>query len=223
MARAVRGFEEEGIYHILNRGNGRGVVFSQPGDYQSFMDLLRESKQSFGIDLYAYCLMPNHFHFVAKCPGSELFSRWMQWLTTAHARRYHKYYGGSGHVWQGRFKSFLIHCDDYLISVLRYVEANPLRAGLVEFPEAWRWSSFSGRVGLCHDELLAGLPITLPSTWSEWVGRAMGESELKTIRASVKRQTPYGPSSWQGAMCSRLGIKSTLNRVGRPKRGQSQF
>ena len=118
MARVKRSFVKDGIYHILNRGNGRQKVFLKDGDYAAFVDLIEESRKHFDFKLYAYCVMPNHFHFVVTCPEADIYSVWIQWLTTAHARRYHKHYGGSGHVWQGRFKSFLVHCDEYLLTVL---------------------------------------------------------------------------------------------------------
>ncbi|MEX2139426.1 MAG: transposase [Pirellulales bacterium] len=91
--------------------------------------------------LLGYCLMPNHFHLVLWPLGDGDLSHWMQWLLTAHVRRYHRHYHGSGHVWQGRFKAFPIEQDEHLLTVLRYVERNPLRAGLVERAKDWKRSS----------------------------------------------------------------------------------
>jgi putative transposase len=221
MARTKRGFLEGGIYHILNRGNGKQTVFLKDGDYEAFVDLLKESQKRFDFKLYAFCIMPNHFHFVVECSKLEQFSPWMQWLTTAHARRYHKHYGGSGHVWQGRFKSFLIHSDEYLLTVLRYVEANPKRAGLVDTAVLWQWSSFRERIGLHTKGLLDKPPLALPADWGGWVNRPIGEAELKVVQGSVEKQTPYGPSSWQKEICRRLGIESTLRLRGRPPKGVS--
>jgi len=78
----------------------------------------------------AYCLMPNHFHLALWPQADGDLSRWMQWVLTAHVRRYHRHYGSSGHVWQGRFKAFPIQADGHLLTVLRYIERNPVRAGL---------------------------------------------------------------------------------------------
>src|SRR6266571_135456 len=97
--------------------------------------------------LLAVCLMPNHFHLVLWPREDGQLSAYMAWLLTAHVRRYHQHYHSSGHVWQGRFKSFPIEEDDHLLTVLRYIERNPLRAGLVGRSEDWRWSSGSPRRG----------------------------------------------------------------------------
>ena len=91
--------------------------------------------------LVGYCLMPNHFHLVLWPLGDNDLGRWMQWLLTAHVHGYRKRYRGSGHVWQGRFKAFPIEQDEHLRILLRYVERNPLRAGLVARAEDWVWSS----------------------------------------------------------------------------------
>ena len=93
------------------------------------------------VDLLGYCLMPNHFHLVLRPHHDGDLGRWMQWLLTAHVRRYHRHYVTTGHVWQGRFKAFPVEDDDHLVTVLRYVERNPLRAELVSRAEDWKWSS----------------------------------------------------------------------------------
>ena len=89
----------------------------------------------------AYCLMPNHFHLVLRPRADGDLSRFMQWLLTSHVRRYHRHYHSSGHVWQGRFKAVPIQDDEHLLTVLAYVEANPLRARLVPKGTDWLWSS----------------------------------------------------------------------------------
>ena len=217
---------DHGIYHVLNRGNVRQTVFFKDADYRVFMELLAESKRRFEIKLFAYCLMPNHFHFVVQCPKAKCYSDWMHWLTTTHVTRYLRHYDGSGHVWQGRFKSFLVQTDEYLLTVLRYVEANPIRAGMVDFADQWLWSSHNQRIGKVRNELLDKPPMAMPLAWEEWVNRAIGDAELKAIRKCVNRQAPYGESSWQEEICQKLGIESVLRPIGRPKnnkRGQAPF
>ena len=101
-----------------------------------------------GTRLIAYCLMPNHFHLTLWPERDDEVSDYMMWLLTAHVRRYHKHYQSSGHVWQGRFRSFPIQEDDHLLAVLRYTERNALRAGLVQRAEDWPWSSLAPRTPL---------------------------------------------------------------------------
>ena len=127
-----------------NIGSGfrtRATVFHKPDDYDAFLDLMAESSVRTPMRILAYCLMPNHFHLALWPREDGDVSRWMHWLMTTHVRRHLGRYRSSGHVWQGRFKAFPIQEDDHLLAVLRYIERNPLRAGLVGRAEEWRWSS----------------------------------------------------------------------------------
>ena len=130
-------------YHVLNRGNGRPEVFHKDEDYAAFLHAMGESSVRLPMRLIAYCLMTNHFHLVLRPFADGDLSRWMQWFLTTHVRRYVRHYHSSGHVWQGRFKAFPIQDDEHLVTVVRYVERNALRAGLVEQAEAWPWSSLA--------------------------------------------------------------------------------
>ena len=149
MPRTARASQGGYCYHVLNRGNGRRTVFRKDGDYAAFLTLLGEAGERTPIRLLAYCLMPNHFHLVVWPIHDGDLSRYMQWLLTAHVRRYHRHYHSSGHVWQGRFKAFPIQKDDHLLTVMRYAERNALRAELVARAQDWRWSS-AGRATPAH-------------------------------------------------------------------------
>lgn len=145
MPRIARQVENGGVYHLLNRGNARQKVFHRDADYLAFEELLRELQQRFSLTLYAYCLMPNHFHLVVKAEQGGDLAPGMQWFTTTFVRRHHRYYRSSGHLWQGRYKSFDIEDDDHLLTVVRYIEGNPVRAGLVGTASDWNWSSHQQR------------------------------------------------------------------------------
>jgi putative transposase len=142
--------------HVLNRGNGRQRIFHDVDDYAGFLRLVGQAGQRASVRVLGFCLMPNHFHLVVRPTGEGDLSTWMQWLMTSHVRRYHRRRGTSGHIWQGRYKSFVIQPGSPsreeraagtlekgpgLWTVLRYVERNPLRAKLVERAEDWPWSS----------------------------------------------------------------------------------
>lgn len=120
MPRIPRGQVSGFAYHVINRGNGDATVFHKEEDYRTFLDLLAVAKAKHPVMLLAFCLMPNHFHFLVQPKTPEALSTFMQWCLTAHVRRYHKHYRSHGHVWQGRFKSFPIQQDEHLLSVLRY-------------------------------------------------------------------------------------------------------
>ncbi|GFO65284.1 transposase [Geomonas paludis] len=182
MPRPTREFQDDGIYHVLNRGNGRQRVFQKDGDYLAFLKLLAETKEQHGITLYAYCLMPNHFHLLLKARQGEELSPAMQWFQTTHVRRYHQHYHSSGHLWQGRFKSFEVQGDEYFLTVARYIEGNPVRAGLVETAVNWVWSSHRGRCGLQKDLLAEPLPVPWVGDWTAYVDTPLTPSELAKVR-----------------------------------------
>ncbi|MDA3945833.1 MAG: transposase [Helicobacteraceae bacterium] len=127
MPRIARGETAGGIYHIINRGNTKMQVFHDQDDYEYFLGLLKKGLKREQVELHGYCLMPNHFHLllVPKYEGS--LSKMMQWVMTSHVRHYHKKNKTSGHIWQGRYKSFIVEEESYYLSVIRYIEANALR------------------------------------------------------------------------------------------------
>jgi putative transposase len=220
MPRTARASVGNLCYHVINRGNARATVFHKDEDYAAFVKLMADAQDRLPMRLVAYCLLPNHFHLVLWPLADGDLSRWMQWLLTAHVRRYHRHYGSSGHVWQGRFKAFPIQQDDHLLSVLRYVERNPARAKSLGIRKAqrWPWSSLSvPRPEQVVPQLHAG-PVPRPSNWLEWVNEPQNEAELLALRTSMTRGTPYGSEPWQKRTAKMLGLESTLRPRGRPRK-----
>jgi len=145
MPRVARQLVDGGIYHLINRGNGQQRVFHKDRDFQAFTELLAEMCCRYAVEVLAWCLMSNHYHLVVRPQFGADLSRGMQWFQTTHVRRYHRHYGSSGHLWQGRYKSYLVADDDQLLTVVRYVEANPVRANMVDSAAGWLWSSHHQR------------------------------------------------------------------------------
>jgi putative transposase len=170
--------------------------------------------------LLALCVMPNHFHLALWPFEDGDLSAWMGWLLTAHVRRYHKHYRSSGHVWQGRFKAFPIQEDDHLLSVLRYIERNPLRANLVAKAEDWSWSSLRYRLEPPLLPFLADTPVPLYADWLRHVTAPQTEDELERLRQSVTRNMPYGSDKWTQQTAIALGLESSLRPRGRPPGSQ---
>ena len=195
-------------YHVLNRGNARGEVFHKDEDYVAFLKLMADAQERLPMRLLAFCLMPNHFHLVLWPDADGDLSRWMQLLLTAHVRRYHRHYDSSGHVWQGRFKAFPIQKDDHLLSVLRYVERNPVRAKSLGIRQAqrWLWSS----LGTPEPDLVVPTldpgPVPRPRNWLQWVNAPQTEVELLALRTSIARGTPYGSTAWRKRIAKSLGL-----------------
>jgi putative transposase len=217
MPRPVRQCEGGICYHVLNRGNDRSGVFHKPEDYQAFIEIMALGCERVPMRVLAYCLMPNHFHQVVWPFEDGTLSPWMQWLTTTHVRRYHRHYRSSGHVWQGRFKSFPVQSDVHLYTVLRYVERNPVRANLVVRGEAWEWSSLRWWGQEAKPAFLVEGPMKRPADWVSRVNRAETGAELEALRACVHRGRPYGSEVWQVRTAKRLGLGATLRPIGRPR------
>ena len=194
MPRIARGETVGGIYHVINRGNMRMQVFEDEEDYDYFLDLLKTAKKKFGVEIHAYCLMPNHFHLLLVPKEEKSLSRFMQWVMTSHVRYYHKKHKSSGHVWQGRFKSFIVEQESYYITLIRYIEANAKRAKLVKKAEAWLYGSLSERTEVTRD-ILDELYMPLDKNWSVYVNEPLYQNELAKIRNSVNRQAPWRLSS----------------------------
>jgi len=216
MPRTARATVAGFCYHVLNRGNGRAQVFHGERDYHAFVRLMRLACARVSMRVLAYCLLPNHFHLALWPQTNEALSAWMHWLLTAHVRRYRKLYKGSGHIWQARFKSFPIQEDDHLLTVLRYIERNPLRAKLVERAEDWQWSSlhrWSEPQGL---SILDAGPVPRPADWLSYVNATVYESELDQLRYCVRRGTPYGDDGWTRMTATQLDLEYTLRPPGRP-------
>ena len=190
-------------------------MFFDEVDYQAFIELLRAASRRVAMDVFAACLMPNHFHLVLRPCEDAGLARWMHWLSTSHVRRHQRRYQSVGRIWQGRFKAFPIQQDDHLLTVMRYVERNALRANLVQRAEQWPWGSAAWRNR--GEPLLTSSPVQLPVDWLAWVNLPEAESELASLRRSAHRQAPFGAPIWQQAVAERFGLEHTLRPRGRPK------
>lgn len=203
-------------YHIINCGNGRAQVFHDDADYAGFVELLENGSERFRMRVLGYCLMPNHFHLVLW-PREDLdLSRFMQWVMTSHVRRHYRRRRTSGHVWQGRFKAFPIQQDEHLLTVLAYVERNPLRAQLVRRAKEWVWSSVPAFTSRSRPTFLVQGPVDRPRRWLAEIHRDETGS-LAVVQTSLNRGTPFGSSGWTRRIAERLGLESSLRPRGRPR------
>ena len=204
--------------HVVTRGNARATIFHSDADYTRFTELMEFAHKRVPIEIFAWCLMPNHVHLVMRPSEDGDLSRWMHWLLTSHVQRHRVRYKTTGRIWQGRYKAFPIQEDRHLLTVLRYVERNPVRAELVPRAADWRWSSARERED-SHDQpaLLGPSPIPLPSPWLDWVDLPLTSAELAIVRRCVKRGQPLGDQSWTRDIAGRLDLLGTLRPRGRPR------
>jgi putative transposase len=198
MPRTARAFVDGMPYHVLNRGNRRQTIFSQHTDYEMFLNTLADALERVTLTIIAYALMPNHFHLVVWPRQGDEISAFMRWLMNAHIRRYYRFgeLWGTGHLYQGRFKAFPIQSDHHLLTVMHYVEANPLRARLVPRAEAWRWGSLSRETCLDGRLIVGPSPIRKPDNWTDIVNANLSATTYETVRAAAQRQIPFGDSEW---------------------------
>ena len=143
MPRARRQLIDEGYYHIIQRGNNRRAIFHRPRDFQAYFVLLKEGlDRSPGTLLHHYCFMPNHMHLLIRVGASADLPRLMHWVNLSYTHYYRRAYDYVGHLFQGRYKTLPIRFDRYLLECARYIERNPLRAGLANHPGDYAWSSY---------------------------------------------------------------------------------
>jgi putative transposase len=213
------------IYHVLNRGAGRQDLVNDAGDFAAFVRVLAgmlDEREREPMRVLGFCLMSNHWHLVLWPRHDGELASFMQRLTITHARRWVEHRGrvGWGSVYQGRYKSFVVQSDAHLLTVLRYVERNPVRAGVARRAEAWRWSSL-GQLHLPPEPgvppvPIAASPVARRTEWVAWVNRPQTHKEEAALQRSLTHDRPFGSDAWAAKMETKLGLGPLRGR-GRPK------
>ena len=224
MPRIARRAPKGWIYHALNRAVARLPLFQKEADYEAFERVIGEAHERFPIEIFSYCVMPNHWHFVLRPTKEGQLTGFLRCVAHTHTMRWHAHHhtAGTGHLYQGRFKAFPVEDDEHFYTVMRYVERNALRAGLVARAEDWQWSSLWRREfgSVESRRLLAGWPIAKPRDWTDRVNAPQTEAELDAVRRAVRRNSPFGSPEWQQKTAQRLGLQTTLRPRGRPRKSE---
>jgi putative transposase len=186
------------VYHVLNRGAKKGLLFGNASDYGAFEDLLSEATTRVPMRVLAYCLMPNHWHLLLWPLQDGDLSRFVKWLATTHACRWtrDRECVGNGAVYQSRFKSIPIETGPHLFWAWRYVERNALRAQLVSKAEDWQWCSLRKRMNVPSPPWLDRGPVPLPADWPEVVNVPQTNEEIEVFRNRMKKGKPFGRDDW---------------------------
>jgi putative transposase len=211
------------IYHVLNRANTRAQIFDNKDDYAMFDGILEEAVENYEMRILAYCLMPNHWHLILHPKKDGDLQKFMGWITNTHTRRWHVVHQtiGSGHLYQGRYKSFLCQNDQYFLTLARYVERNAKKANLTRKAEQWRWSSVWRREHgtLKQKKLLSEWPISKPKDYIHFLNVPQTVGEEDAIERSITKSIPYGDDRWVSKMVKKFGLEQTLHPPGRRKNG----
>ena len=211
------------VYHVINRSNARMKIFRTPKDYQAFENVLQEAKEKFNMRILGYCIMPNHWHLALYPRKDGDLSDFMRWLSMTHTQRWHVAHKtvGSGHLYQGRYKSFIVEKNDYFYILLRYIERNSLRANLVTKAEDWQWSSLWRRAKGTQEqkELLSDWPVDRIDNYLKFVNTPQTEDEIEALKYSVDKGKPLGSDKWIERIINRFNLGATIRRRGRPKKG----
>jgi REP-associated tyrosine transposase len=195
MARRERLFTRGMALHVTQRGNNRIATFRKPSDYEAFLLFLGLTTRRYRLQLHAYALMPNHFHLIVTPESPEQLSRSMQSLGRRYVRFFNDRYERTGTLWEGRYRTAVIANDRYWLACLRYVEMNPVRAGLVASPQLYRWSSYRAHaLGTANDLLaphalyegLGNSPDRRQQAWRRICGQAVTDDQLEALRKSIQ-------------------------------------
>jgi len=206
MARSARVVVPGYPHHVTQRGCRRQPTFFHQSDYQLYLDLMADWCQRCGVEIWAYCLMPNHVHLVAVPSTAKGLSRAIGFAHRAYAVKINKREGWSGHLWQERFASFLMD-ETYLLAAVRYVLKNPVRASMVSQPEEYAWSSVQAHLVGQDDRLVKVEPMRERiSCWKDFLTTSEAHLE-EDLKRHAKNERPLGPSEFLAKIEKMLGRK----------------
>ena len=227
MARKPRLFVTGIPYHVVQRGNNKGQIFFSDNDYSFFLDVLQEAKAKHPCLIYSYCLMSNHFHLLIEPNEKENISLLMKLLGAKYVRYINKAHGRTGTLWEGRFKCSMVGEEVYFLSCMHYIENNPLRAGIADYPESYRWSSYRARAFGEKNRILDLCP------WYNNLGYDMKERQqkyrqffevsipeftLELIREMTKKGGIVGSDKFKEQIGNLLHKEIIIRSPGRPKK-----
>jgi len=218
MPRIARIIAENYPYHITQRGNNRFNVFFDDEDRQTYLKLLGEYSQKYNVKIWAYCLMSNHIHLLAVPETETALARGIGLTNLMYTQYLNRKLNQSGRIWQNRFFSCVIESDQYLWAVARYIERNPLKAGLVTSVETYRWSSAKTHISGIDDPLLDAYPWLSTHeliAYAEFI-REEDEETDNAIRRATRTGRPFGTDHFIDQLEYRLNKPLRPGKPGRP-------
>ncbi|MEI6545556.1 MAG: transposase [Burkholderiales bacterium] len=230
MARVLRQVVASHPHHVIQRGHNRQRVFVDDTDRGQYLAWLLDASLKHDVAVHAYVLMDNHVHLLCTPGKDEALSQLMQTVGRRYVRWFNRRHASSGTLWEGRFRSSLIETDRYLIACQRYIETNPVRAGMVEAVADWAWSSHRHNVGLTADPLvkahptiwaLGNTPFERESAYRRLFDESMLEPELDWLRQRLIGGKPAASTDFQRSLEATHGLTLIPRPVGRPSTKKS--
>lgn len=214
MARLARVVVPSYPHHVTQRGNRRQPVFFCDNDYANYIELMIAARAEAQVEVWAYCLMPNHVHFVVTPETKEGLRNFFGEAHRHYTRCINFREGWRGYLWQGRFLSFVMD-ERYLLAAVRYVELNPVRAKLCKTASAWRWSSVHAHLSGVDDALVAVKPmLERIHNWSDYLGETGDGEQFMEIRKHSNTGRPLGSEAFIGTIEDKTGRSLRKQRPG---------
>jgi len=214
-------------HHLIQRGNNRQVIFVDEADRVRFLNDLGELAAAIGLAIHAYVLMPNHVHVLATPKGHDTLARVMQALGRRYVRYFNDRHGRSGTLWEGRYRSTVVETDRYLLACMRYIEMNPVRAGLAGEPAQYRWSSHAHHVGVRADPLLSehatywslgNTPFERQLSYRRMFEGSQDPEEIDSIRYATLHGWALGKPGFADVLGDGAGRRAAPRPAGRPRK-----
>ncbi len=214
MSRPLRIEYPGALYHVIARGNGKADIFLDDEDRFKLLDTLDNCANTFNFICHGYCIMGNHYHLLIETPDANL-SAGIQWINSVYAQYFNKKNDRVGHVFQGRFKAIIVQRDTYLLELCRYIVLNPVRAGIVNNPAKYKWSSYRHMIGSA---------VTRQFLTTEWVLAQFGSntsfarnSYTKFVMEGINADSPMNDVQSDLILGDRSFIEELRNRVSKYK------
>jgi putative transposase len=227
MARIPRQVVAGYPYHVIQRGHNRQQVFIDDLDRREYLGWLKDAAEVHGLAIHAYVLMDNHVHLLCTPSQGDSLARTIQAVGRRYVRRFNRRHGRSGTLWEGRFRSSLVEADRYLLACQRYIESNPVRAGIVEGVADWPWSSHRHHIGLSVDPIvrshptifaLGNTPFERESAYRKLFDESVLQSDQDWLRRRLINGKPTASTDFQRQMEAAHALRLIRPPVGRPRK-----
>jgi putative transposase len=213
-------------HHVIQRGNDREAIFVDRDDYLRYLQALAEVTRSLEVAVHAYVLMPNHVHLLMTPSDAKAVGRAMQAIGRRYVRWFNDRHARTGALFEGRYRSALVEADRYLLACMRYIELNPVRAGIVQRPDEFPWSSYRHHAGLFTDTnvsdhplywALGNTPFERQANYMRLFQQELGSADLDRIRHSTHGGWVLGGASFLEEISRRSRRRATRHQAGRPR------